>query len=69
MFQNILKLMVPLSKYNISKIKVILWYFKQEYVSSQFSRGIVVHVKNMCSWILISCIVIKSATAGVICMW
>ena len=24
--------MVPLSKYNISKIKVILWYFKQEYV-------------------------------------
>ena len=32
MFQNLLKLMVPLSKYNVLKIKVIFWYFKQEYV-------------------------------------
>ena len=33
MFQNLLKLMVPLSKYNVLKIKVIFWYFKQEYVT------------------------------------
>ena len=32
MFQNLLKLMVPLSKYNVLKIKVIFLYFKQEYV-------------------------------------
>ena len=32
MFQNLLKLIVPLSKYNVLKIKVIFWYFKQEYV-------------------------------------
>ena len=32
MFRNLLKLMVPLSKYNVLKIKVIYWYFKQEYV-------------------------------------
>ena len=34
MFQNLLKLIVPLSKYNVLKIKVIFWYFKQEYVKS-----------------------------------
>ena len=33
MFQNLLKLMVPLSKYNVLKIKVIFCYFKQEYVT------------------------------------
>ena len=32
MFQNLLKLLVPLSKYNILKIKVIFWYFKRKYV-------------------------------------
>ena len=35
MFQNILKLMVPLSKYNVLKIKVIFLYFKQEYVFTE----------------------------------
>ena len=35
MFQNLLKLMVPLSKYNVLKIKVIFLYFKQEYVCSK----------------------------------
>ena len=34
MFQNLLTLIVPLSKYNVLKIKVIFWYFKQEYVKS-----------------------------------
>ena len=33
MFQNLLKLLVPLSKYNILKIKVIFWYFKRKYVN------------------------------------
>ena len=32
MLQNLLKLLVPLSKYNILKIKVIFWYFKRKYV-------------------------------------
>ena len=32
MFQTLLKLMVPLSKYNIFKIKVMFWYFKRKYV-------------------------------------
>ena len=34
MFQSLLKLLVPLSKYNILKIKVIFWYFKRKYVYS-----------------------------------
>ena len=34
MFQNLLQLMVPLSKYNVLKIKVIFLHFKQEYVNS-----------------------------------
>ena len=37
MFQNLLKLLVLLSKYNIFKIKVIFWYFKQKYVYSIYS--------------------------------
>ena len=36
MFQNLLKLLVPLSKYNILKIKVIFWYFKRKYVLTEF---------------------------------
>ena len=32
MFQNLVKVLVPLSKYNILKIKVIFWYFKRKYV-------------------------------------
>ena len=36
MFQNLLKLLVPLSKYNILKIKVIFWYFKRKYVIHQY---------------------------------
>ena len=35
MFQNLLKLLVPLSKYNILKIKVIFLYFKRKYVASK----------------------------------
>ena len=34
MFQNLLKLLVPLSNYTILKIKVIFWYFKRKYVFS-----------------------------------
>ena len=45
MFQNLLKLMVPLSKYNVLKIKVIFWYFKQEYVCSVFSKNVVTRPK------------------------
>ena len=35
MFQNLLELRLPLSKYNVLKIKVIFWYFKREYVDCQ----------------------------------
>ena len=38
MFQNLLKLLVPLSKYNILKIKVIFWYFKRKYVRTHLIK-------------------------------
>ena len=38
MFQNLIKLLVSLSKCNILNIKVIFWYFKQKYVSYNIKR-------------------------------
>ena len=46
MFQNLLKLMVPLSKYNVLKIKVIFWYFKQEYVHRRIAPAMYQSVKE-----------------------
>ena len=43
MFQNLLKLMVPLSKYNVLKINVIYWYFKQEYVTPKIVEMLIKH--------------------------
>ena len=42
MFQNLLKLPVPLSKYNILKIEVIFGYFKRKYVSNNLCTNHVI---------------------------
>ena len=39
MFHNLLKLKMPLSKYNGLKIKVIFWYLTRESVECQMTRN------------------------------
>ena len=45
MFQNLLKLLVSLSKYDILKIKVIFLYFKRKYVTRDQNK-----LSNRCNF-------------------